>query len=202
MGSAIGVAATLKLGRRVFFTAVALVMIVSGSFLAFTNLNPHMMNKDAIVDNGAVAVPANGYANVTMRFNATGYYMLGGSEPTNENDSLQRIYLNATLMDQATFNAWQKGQLQPNWSEYYEMYTMGSFKNNNLKTTYNFVLANQNATDTQVYYTIYREWNEYNYVGLFTLVGGIALLPAGVATFYFSNREKIKQINKALENQE
>ena len=123
--------------------------------------------------------------------------------PIDLNDTVDRtINLNASLMDKASFNSWQNGQYQPQWALYYYNSVSTSLKSTDLKSTYDFVLANQNASDTQVYYTIYREWNEYNYVGLFTLVGGIALLPAGLATFYFSNREKIKQINKALENQE
>jgi len=75
-------------------------------------------------------------------------------------------------------------------------------KSSDLKTTYNFVLTNQNASDAQVYYTIYRQWDEYNYIGIFTFVSGVALVHAGAATIYLSNKDKLKQFNKALENQD
>ena len=37
VGAIIGIVSTLKLGRRAFFTAIALVMIVSGAFGAYSN---------------------------------------------------------------------------------------------------------------------------------------------------------------------
>ena len=74
-------------------------------------------------------------------------------------------------------------------------------KSSDLKTTYNFVLTNQNASDAQVYYTIYRQWDEYNYIGIFTFVSGVALVHAGAATIdkvtFF-----VREYNKALENQD
>jgi hypothetical protein len=202
-GSIIGIVATLKLGRRVFFTAIALVMILSGAFMAYNNASSNIIHQLSTVATGSIMVPANGYAYEPMQFNATGTYYFGGDRPIDLNDSVDRtIMLNATLMDEASFNAWQNGHYQPQWSVYYYCPVFSSLKSSNLKTTYDFVLTNQNASDAQVYYTIYRQWDQYNYVGVLALVGGVALVPAGAATIYLTNKNKLKQFNKALENQE
>ena len=44
-GSIIGIVATLKLSKRVFFTASALIMILSGTFLAYNNSNSTIIHQ-------------------------------------------------------------------------------------------------------------------------------------------------------------
>jgi hypothetical protein len=191
---------SIKVARKkVLALLFSLLMLAGGLFLANTYYNP--VEAQNVIDYGTVNIPANGYYSL-------GYVISQGGD-----------YLVQFNVDRGTIQAFHSsdGSVISNWgngtefdirSQYYPSFNDSSGitgmtvmgEGGSFPYTVYYVLSNVDVYSKNVTYEITYHWTYNNYVAM---MAGIALTIFGSLVFVLILlKGKLKEFNKALENQE
>jgi hypothetical protein len=175
----------------------SLLMLAGGLFLVDTYHNP--VEVQNIIDHGIVNVPANGYYPLGYTVSQDGNYIVQFNV---DRGTIQAFHSG----DGSVIGYWGNGTEFDIRSEYYPSFngssgiTGGSYYSieNPYKTYY--ILSNTDNFSKNVTYEITFHWTYNNYV---VMMAGIAFAIFGGLAFILTLlKGKLKDFNKALENQE
>ena len=185
------------LGKKTLVFIVSLIMLASGVFLTYTYSGP-VEAKDALAQ-GTITVPANGYQSILYAESSSGNYYV----QVDANKGTIQAFFNSENSTKATL---PNGTIVDIWNLPFQVVFNGSsgeFCNPIIeeKASSEYVfLSNPNSFSEVVSYSVWRSWTYNNYFGL---LAGISLISLGtVMLFLAAFKNKLRDFNKALENQE
>jgi hypothetical protein len=184
-------------GKKVLVFIVSLIILASGVFLTYTYSGP-VEAKDVLAQ-GTITVPANGLQSICYTESSFGNYYV--QVDANKN-TIQAFFNN----ENSTKAILSNGTIVDIWNLPYKVVFNGSsgeFCNpiieEKASSEYLFLL-NPNSFSEVVSYSVWRSWTYNNYFGMLT---GISLISLGmVMLFLVAFKNKLRDFNKALENQE
>ena len=185
------------LGKKALVFIVSLIMLASGVFLTYTYSGP-VEAKDALAQ-GTITVPANGYQSILYAESSSGNYFV----QVDANKGTIQAFFNS---ENSTIATMPNGTIVDIWNLPFQVVFNGSsgeFCNPIIeeKASSEYVfLSNPNSFSEGISYSVWRSWTYNNYFGL---LAGISLISLGtVMLFLVALKNKLRDFNKALENQQ
>lgn len=176
--------------KKMLTLIVCLVILASGVYLVHTYSN--VIKAQNIINQGRLAISANSFQSIAFSPKSEGYYIFQAST---DRGTIQ-AFLNT---GNSTYGTWQNGTIDPlppliNGSS---GETGGGFCG---ALSEYFIISNPDSFNQQVNYKITYNWTYNNY---FALLGGISFITISIVILVLTIfKNKLKNFNKALENQE
>ena len=174
-----------------------MIILASGVFLTYT-YSGSVKARDSIAQ-GTITVPTNDYQSILYAESSSGDYWV----QVNANEGTIQAFFNTENSTKATL---PNGTIVDIWNVPHQVVfnsSSGEFCNpiveEKASSEYLF-LSNPNSFSEVVSYSIWRSWTYNNYFGLLT---GVTLISLGLIVLFLAVfKNKLRNFNKALENQE
>ena len=183
--------------KKAFTVILSLIMLFSGVFLTYT-YSGTVEAKDALAQ-GTITVPANRLQSICYTESLSGNYYV----QVDANKGTIQAFFNSENSTKATL---PNGTIVDIWNLPFQVIFNGSFGEfchpiNEEKASSEYLfLSNPNSFSEVVSYSIWRSWTYNNYFGLLT---GVTLISLGLIVLFLAVfKNKLRNFNKALENQE
>ena|SRR5208283_1491222 len=179
-------------GKKTLAIIVSLIILASGVFSMYTYSGS--VKARANIDRGVLPVASDGFQSINFQANSAGMYYI----QINASAGAITAFFNVKNLT----DAWISGQSLPSILVFNG--SSGQFtyysQPNSLPNKGYIIFSNPDSFNKEVSYNIYRAWTYNNY---FALITGIALTALGAIIIFLTLlKNKLKDFNKALENQE